>query len=234
MSSMSKNIALFLMLVVAVRMVRPSEVSAYELYEDCKTCHGEFDDGTSPAGTEFPSDNKHTMHRDSSYMDTDCELCHTKGGRSNVYIGSSDGTEANPIGYGCVGCHGRLEDAGNDSLSAGLGAGLRQHHDNNDVTICGACHQDADPSNYTPIGEDVFPPYFSTVDTLADSPCNLVAQSNLNENWSVGAGEFTGLDNDGNNLYDGVDPACVPEPGFGLMAGSALLVVAALRRRARS
>ncbi len=138
-------------------------------------------------------------------MDTECNLCHTSGDQRNPYIGSSNGTNDN-IGYGCVGCHGRLEDAGNDELSAGLGAGLRQHHTNSGVTECQDCHWDADPANYTPVGEDVLPPYYGTVDTLADDPCNPIAQANINENWTLG--DFEGLDNDGDLLYDTDDPDC--------------------------
>jgi hypothetical protein len=50
------------------------------------------------------------------------------------------------------------------------------------------------------------PPYYGTADTLADEPCNPVMASNLNENWSVG--DFVGLDNDGDNDYDGADEDC--------------------------
>ena len=110
-----------LLILVAFAMWA-SDSLAYERYDDgCQNCHGAFTGSTSPKGSTFPEDNKHTMHRDSSYMDAECDLCHTSGGRSNPFIGSSDGTTDNP-GLGCVGCHGRSEDAGNDSTSAGLGA----------------------------------------------------------------------------------------------------------------
>jgi hypothetical protein len=183
---------------------------AYERYQDgCQDCHGNFDGGTSPLGTVFPSDDKHEMHRSSSYMNAECDLCHTTGDNRNPFIGSSDGTANNP-GLGCVGCHGRMEDAGNDGLSAGLGAGLRQHHNANSITTCLGCHSDASPDNYTPVGENVKPVYYGTVDTNVDMPCNAVAESNVNENWSIG--DFLGSDNDGDNVYDAMDADCQLPP----------------------
>lgn len=56
--------------------------------------------------------------------------------------------------------------------------------------------------------ENVKPPYYGTVDTKANHPENLVPVANTNENWSVG--DYIGLDNDGNNLYDAADFACAP------------------------
>jgi hypothetical protein len=155
---------------------------------NCSACHGDFTDGTSLKGTIFPSDNKHTMHRSGSYMDTDCGLCHTSGDGRNPFIGSSDGAGEVP-GLGCVGCH--------------VGAGLRAHHDINGVSSCVSCHG-AEAS----VAESVSPPYYGTAFTLAQNPCNDVLASNTNENWSVG--DFLGTDNDGNNVYDRLDPACSP------------------------
>ncbi|HYW78804.1 MAG TPA: PKD domain-containing protein, partial [Thermoguttaceae bacterium] len=146
------------------------------------------------------------MHRSSSSMAANCDLCHTSGDNRNPFIGSSTGTARNP-GLGCVGCHGRLEDAGNDSISAGLGAGLRQHHVRAGVRECEMCHNDATVAYYTPVGEDVLPPYYGTADTKVDDPCNQIAQANINENWTVG--DLVGLDNDGDMAYDLADPDCV-------------------------
>jgi hypothetical protein len=93
-----------------------------------------------------------------------CSVCHTRPPFYPVLLGSStggDGLEA----ISCGGCHGRNEDAGNDSISGGLGAGLRQHHTNAGVTECKTCHADADPANYTPVGEDVLPSYYARLAT---------------------------------------------------------------------
>jgi hypothetical protein len=54
----------------------------------------------------------------------------------------------------------------------------------------------------------VKPPYYGTVDTKADNTSNDVLAANTNENWSIG--DFLGLDNDGNGLYDLADFACGP------------------------
>jgi hypothetical protein len=129
----------------ALVLLAASGAQAYDRYKNdttgtgnCSTCHGDFTDATSPQGNTIPGDNKHTMHRAASNMNTECDLCHTSSDGRNPWIGSSDGTNDNP-GLGCVGCHGRAEDAGNDSVSNGLGAGLRQHHTDADDS----CNPDA-------------------------------------------------------------------------------------------
>jgi len=157
---------------------------AFERYSDCAGCHGKFTGPNSPKGTVFPSGNKHTMHRSSSNMDTDCDLCHQDGDDDDPFIALSNGTANNP-GIGCIGCH--------------LAEGLRAKHGDR----CGGCHEDGPPSP-----ENVKPPYYGTADTKAANPCNDVLAPNTNENWSVG--DFLGLDNDGNGLYDLADFACGP------------------------
>ena len=185
-----------------------SDAHAYDRYNDgCQNCHGEFTGPVTVKGSVFPNNDKHRMHRSSANMDAECDLCHTDGDGRDAFIGSSNGT-ANNTGYGCVGCHGRLEDAGNDGISLGLGAGLRQHHNNAGITSCAICHTDANPINYAPVGEDIMPPYYGTVDTNADMSCNPGQTVNENENWTIG--DFVGLDNDGDLMYDAVlDPDCM-------------------------
>ncbi len=155
---------------------------------NCSACHGAFTDSTSPKGTTFPSGNKHEMHRAATSMDTDCNLCHSNGDNRNPYTYTSNGTASNQ-GLGCSGCH--------------VGAGLRAHHVANGIDICNDCHL---PELSVP--ENVKPPYYGTIDTKADHPENLIPTANTNENWSVG--DYLGLDNDGNNLYDAADFACGP------------------------
>lgn len=166
-----------------------STSQAFERYSDCSSCHGNFTGGTSPQGTIFPSNDKHQMHRGSANMDTECALCHRSDDDDNPFIGSSDGTVNNP-GMGCNGCH--------------EATGLRKHHVINGVGcyVIG-CH---DPE--TPPAENVKPQYYGTVDTKVRNPGNEVKVANTNENWSVG--DFLGLDNDGNNLYDLADYAVGP------------------------
>lgn len=163
---------------------------AYPTYASgCDNCHGSFTGSTSPKGTTFPSNSKHEMHRGSTSMNTECFLCHTDIG-DDPQLGSSAGT-ANNTGLGCSGCH--------------VGSGLRAHHVVNGITTCytSGCH---DPE--TPPEEQVIPTYYGTADTKANNPCNDVLASKTNENWSVG--DYLGLDNDGDNLYDLADYSCGP------------------------
>jgi hypothetical protein len=167
-----------------------NSTQAYEDYGGCKTCHGDFRGPTSTKGTVFPNNNNHDMHRNAANMATACNLCHTGTSDTRVptFIGTSNGT-ANNSGLGCTGCH--------------VSAGLRAHHLNNGVAECLDCHEaEAAPA------ENVKPPYYGTPDTKASNPGNTVQVANTNENWSVG--DFLGLDNDGNNLYDVTDYAIGP------------------------
>jgi len=151
---------------------------------NCSACHGNFTDSNSPKGTIFPSNSKHEMHRSTSAMNTACDLCHTDGDNHNPFTDSSN------AGPGCIGCHGN--DYG--GLIGVTGAGLRAHHAINGITICVTCHN-ADP---VPLPEHVPPPYYGTIDTRVNNPCN--QPPTYLENWSIG--DLLGLDNDGDNQYD--------------------------------
>lgn len=162
---------------------------AYEQYTDCAACHGDFLGNTSTKGTVFPKGKNHDMHRDSAYMATACNICHSGSSRTPVFIGSSAGT-ANNSGIGCTGCH--------------EPTGLRKHHLVSGVSECLDCHD----TDGAPPKEGTNPPYYGTLDTKANNAGNTVLATNMNENWSVG--DFLGLDNDGNNLYDLADYAVGP------------------------
>jgi len=123
------------------------------------------------------------LHADHISLAGSCSVCHEVTG-DDPSIGLSQAGDR-----GCVGCHGRLEDAGNDSASEGLGAGLRQHHQRSGVTSCGMCHSDGRPANYTPVGEDVMPPFYGVIAGI--TPTDPATD---------------GIDNDGDGLYDGDDP----------------------------
>ena len=157
---------------------------AYTNYSGCASCHGDFRGSTSTKGTVFFNNKNHDMHRDAASMATACNLCHIGPDKTPVIIGKSTGT-GNNTGIGCTGCH--------------VAEGLRQHHNVNGVTECYDCHDAGEVS----APENVKPPYYGTVDTKANNPGNTVQVANTNENWSVG--DFLGLDNDGNNLYDLAD-----------------------------
>ena len=173
---------------------------AYQRYNDgCQNCHGAFTSGSSPKGTVFGGGSKHEMHRSSSFMNTDCNLCHTSGDNRNPYTGSSDGLTG-ITGRGCTGCHNA--------------AGLRNHHRTTGASSC-SCHGSS--AEAAPV-ESTQPPYYGTTATKANNACNPVATANLNENWSVG--DFLGLDNDGDDLYDSSDPNCTPVAALAITTAS--------------
>jgi len=193
-------------LVAAVTLSAVSTTSGYPRYREagnpqggyCVTCHGQFTDGTSPKGTVFPSGGKHTMHRSSSYMNTECLLCHVDEG-DNPLLNVSGGTDNTP-GLGCSGCHGNDYDPGAGYMV--LGTGLRRHHLNHGVTECMDCHMD-DPA---PLPESTPPVYYGSFDTNAFDPCNQPPL--LGENFSLDTDNTDGLDNDGDGLYDTRDNDC--------------------------
>jgi hypothetical protein len=165
--------ALSLTCICAVFMViGATDTFAYGTYEDgCINCHSGF------VG-------RGALHDVHLAMVNDCSLCHVSpGDNPSISLNPSDAS-----GTGCVGCHGRLEDANNVDFSAGLGAGLRQHHFNSGQTSCVGCHTDSNPSNYTPVGEDISPPFYPAQGLVACSDS---------------------LDNDGDNTYDGSDSDCI-------------------------
>jgi hypothetical protein len=208
------------------------EEGCEEAYGFCKTCHGHFratdEDNSRPMLRDpyfSPVDGRpwsavytevtetepalevglHDIHRHvmlDKFGSSRCDVCHMESGRYPVILDSSATDDLEPIG--CVGCHGRREDEGVDS---GLGAGLRQHHTNAGVTECKTCHADADPANYTPVGEDVLPPNYFTPDpefpNKPTDPCNAHGEEDY-------AGGPSGLDNDGDGSYDKSDPDCRP------------------------
>jgi hypothetical protein len=164
---------------------------AYETYNSgCANCHGAFTSSTSTKTppTVFPSNDKHYMHRNNSAMGTSCNLCHSSGDNDDPFTGFSDGV-GTVAGVGCTGCHEPL--------------GLRAHHVRHGVSCIGGCH-----SAGTPPAESVNPPYYGTAYTKAKNAANNVLAANTNENWSVG--DYLGLDNDGDGLYDQADFDCGP------------------------
>ena len=189
-------------ITLAALAVWVSDVSAYSTYSSCSVCHGGF--RTVPykslADGQTWASGLHDTHR-TTMLSGDCNACHYGTGRTPVYLKMSNGGTGLTT-LGCVGCHGRGED--NNGIAT-IGAGLRQHHFRAGETVCLDCHDDADPGSYTPAAENVPPPYYFTPDSAhPNKPTNSCNQSGK-ENF---AGSAQGLDNDGNGLYDGNDPAC--------------------------
>jgi hypothetical protein len=132
--------------------------------------------------------------------------------RFPVFLNSSLGGDGlAPIS--CTGCHGRNEDntVANPEFPNGRGAGLRQQHQTAGVTECLECHEDADPANYTTVGEHVLPEYYANPGTghpaMPTGPCNDDGSENF-------AGIPEGLDNDGDVDYDGDDADCTTGTGI--------------------
>lgn len=195
--------------------------NAYQNYStngttgNCAGCHGDF------TATPYISlvdganwgNSLHNIHR-SNMLASDCDTCHSSGSRSPVSLSSSvGGTGLAPLS--CLGCHGRTETGGSVT-----GAGLRQHHWTSGVTTCGTagCHSDANPAAYTPVGENVLPPYYAAPIPDANHPnkptdsCNPAGEEDF-------AGTSIGLDNDGDGLFDLNDNDCIPAPDINLQPG---------------
>ncbi|MDH3227886.1 MAG: hypothetical protein OEM67_12480, partial [Thermoleophilia bacterium] len=117
MSRSSRTLCIWIaILSVTAVTLWTARARAFERYNDgCNNaaCHGAFTDATTPKGSVFPGNSKHTMHRSNQAMNTECDLCHSAGDGNNPFTGSSDGTNDNP-GLGCTGCHDKW--------------GLRAHH----------------------------------------------------------------------------------------------------------
>ena len=208
-----RTVALSMVIAVIALFSWAPEAGAYQAYSNntdgtlCGACHGTFAGGTyisNKDGTNWGT-NLHNGHR-TTMLAGDCNTCHGGAGTSGreVFLKSSAGGDGlDPIA--CVGCHGRAEDvtAGGD-----YGAGLRQQHWVGGITECGDCHGDANPASFTPVAENVPPPYYFTPDTA--HPAKPTDACDANGSESVFGP--TGLDNDGNGQIDGADANCANIP----------------------
>ena len=200
------------MVLTLLILLIPSLASAYTRYTSnggatyCGSCHGNFRSNSYISAVDGQNwGNLHNLHR-STMLSGDCNTCHLSGDEFPVYLDSSAGGSGLDA-IGCMGCHGRAEDnvPSNPSYPNGAGAGLRQHHTNSGVSACLGCHDDADPANYTTVGESVLPPYYANP---GNSHSNMPTGS-CNEDGSENfAGQSIGLDNDGDGLYDMADAEC--------------------------
>lgn len=70
---------LAIVVAFAVSVAAVPAAQAYERYSPgCESCHGGFTNSeyvSEATGATWPS-SLHTVHRSSSYMDADCDLCH--------------------------------------------------------------------------------------------------------------------------------------------------------------
>jgi uncharacterized repeat protein (TIGR01451 family) len=204
--------------VVAVSLWSPN-VDAFLTYSsggvmfnrtgNCATCHGDFNANPyNPALSDGQNWGSSLMTLHQALVSNDCDVCHTGAGFNPVFIDDSNGGTG-LLSVSCIGCHGRISEADNDAISSGQGAGLRQHHWNAGEQSCQTtpgCHTDANPAA-TPalLGENVLPEYYANPGTghpnMPTDPCNPGGSENM-------AGLAEGLDNDGDNVYDGADSDC--------------------------
>jgi hypothetical protein len=215
----SRATLILLIAAVAAMVVATQSAQAFSTYSrdrdatNCRGCHGDFRAESYVSATDGKNwGNLHDLHRrvmfDEDTPVSKCAPCHMEDSRFPVYLNQSSSDYLDPIG--CMGCHGRYEDANTVDFSAGLGAGLRQHHTNAGVASCAGCHDDADPQNYVTVGENILPPYYFTPDEVfmdkPTDPCSGRGEENY-------AGIWEGLDNDGDGVYDVLDDDCTPPFG---------------------
>ncbi len=225
-------------LVALVVSLWAMDAEAYPTYSatadppagNCVTCHGDFradpyERSIPPAMPVDQGWGTDLMDAQQDVILNECGVCHGSSNKDPVSMSSSEGITNgagnDPFEIGCLGCHGRDETGGGS-----MGSGLRQRHTKAGVS-CGGCHWDDDPVTFTPIGEDVLPAYYDldpSVVTLTD-PCN---EGGTGEDF---AGSASGLDNDGDGLYDEADTINCPEPGALLLQCAALASLAVVVRR---
>jgi mono/diheme cytochrome c family protein len=205
-----KRVWFVVTLALVFWVARSSAYSTYSQNKDatnCRACHGDFQASNYVSFHDGTPWNTSLMSGHSSMVGfTACSTCHQSATTFFPVLTDESAGSGGLSPTSCVGCHGREEDAGHDEESAGLGAGLRQHHFRAGVTVCAQCHSDADPASYVPVVESVPPSNYFTPDSAHPNkptdPCN--ANGSESEFGPVG------LDNDGNGLYDLADPACQP------------------------
>jgi hypothetical protein len=218
-----------------------SNALAYVFYSDatndqgqCAQCHTGFRDNNNYSSSAEGVDWGMSLHNahlgGTNISSTSCDTCHGGAGAPGrtTRLSSSGATPDGVNAVGCMGCHGRLEDANTVNQNGpGWGAGLRQQHNEAGISECVTCHLDADPANYTPVGEDTPPPWYGSVTHdatgLTMDPCNSVLTEVL-------AGVDVGLDNDGDGASDNADTDCsgvVATPGESSAIGLQPLLVTA-------
>lgn len=164
----------FMFSALAVMAIWVPSAMANATFEGCASCH-------TAIANEGPGHSAHSSG-------LACDLCHVNDIVNNP-----------PIGVNCTQCHGRVQDAGGDTLSAGEGRGLRLHHQNAGVT-CSPCHSDSGAGAPAGVAENILPAFYP-------GPSNLNPCDGSEENFPSNS---VSLDNDGDLLTDGADPDCAP------------------------
>lgn len=151
--------------------------SANSDFAACAACHTDIANSGPDHGTHAAAANN------------DCAACHGGGGFNNPPLSN------------CVQCHGRDQDAGGDNISAGIGRGLRQHHEVTNAATCGGCHADA--TGAPGVGEHILPSFY----TSALNNAGLDSCDGSEERFPSNS---VSLDNDGDGQTDAADTDCAP------------------------
>ena len=193
-----RKIAAIFIALVAFAIWTPY-VAAFESYNDPDVDMNGYCSSTQchPGFVGGPGNVTHDLHTGGDREITDnCELCHSDTESDNPNPLTLWSSYDDDNGYGCVGCHGRFDNDSigrnyNDFPIAGKpkasGAGLRMLHEKKGVPSCFGCHGEIDP-----LPENISPPYYN------DSRAGVYFTDSCSD----------GLDNDGDGLYDNVDPDC--------------------------
>ena len=183
--------------VFLLTLVFASSSFAYQRYSDgCKNCHEPFSNSFSAIPNNTWPSGKHNIHLN-DMVDMVCDACHSTGDGWSPFLDRSNGTDNLP-GAGCSGCHGRYYGP----VAGYRSVGLRLHHKNAGITICGSCHDDPGV-----LQEMVMAPYYGKPTVNITEPCN----GDGSENWTS---DGRGLDNDGDLNYDGNNSDCIGPPHY--------------------
>jgi putative hemolysin len=209
----SMAMALVSIFSVAAWFISPA--IAYDRYSvnrdatNCRKCHGQFGgvrytskvDGSAWIHPQWGPVSLHDGHQGMLYDGSTygCKGCHDINVKFPVYIKKS--TASPPFNNSCLACHGRVEGPG----GVLTGVGLMQRHYRRGTTVCANCHANANPANYTPVGENVQPPGYFTPDPIhPDKPTDSCNNNGAENRY----GSSRGLDLDGDLLDDLADPDC--------------------------
>jgi len=212
------QMALKTSLLTVILLVFGSTVWAFETYDGCEDCHGDFLDSPYTSLQDGTNWGTNLMSGHEAFVGRTCDACHKSGSKGEVFLNFSiDGV----LSKSCVGCHGRDEDVtgecsglGGMAVECGSGAGLRQHHESQvGAGTCSNCHS----GDATPVGEHIAPFNYGQNRVVIEDSCDADGSES-----QFGA---TGLDNDGDGSRDGDDSDCAansPPTQPGTLSASAV------------
>jgi hypothetical protein len=197
------SMAFLATVITLLLLVLNGPLWAFEEYDGCENCHGEFTEGTYTSRVDGTSWGTDLMTGHEAFVGSNCNACHKSGGFGEVFLNFSDDST---LSKSCVGCHGRDEDVngsctgiGDDGMpvECGSGAGLRLHHESEVGSgTCSGCHS-GDPA---PVGEHILPFNYGKSGVVMMDSCD--------SDGSESQHGDRGLDNDGDGQADADDSDC--------------------------